>query len=62
MPACMLTVPNPGSRTEWHAHCDRGTHYVWPYKFGVGLLLVVVSTIAAHIPHKQNKAAKKQHY
>ena len=32
MPACMLTVPNPGSRSEWPAHCDRGIHYVWPCK------------------------------
>src|SRR5438128_4890639 len=30
MPACMLTVPNPGSRSEWPAHCDRGIRYVWP--------------------------------
>jgi hypothetical protein len=61
MPACMLTVPNPGSRSEWPAHCDRGIHYVWPCKFGVELLLVVVSTIAAHIPRKQNEAAKQHH-
>src|SRR5262249_57652395 len=30
MPACILTVPNPGSRNEWPAHSDRGIHYVWP--------------------------------
>jgi hypothetical protein len=59
MPACMLMVPNPGSRSEWPAHCDRGIHYVWPCKFGV--VRVVVSTIAAHILRKQNEAAK-QHY
>jgi len=61
MPACMLTVPNPGSRSEWPAHCDRGIHYVWPCKFGAELALVVVSTIAAHIPRKQNEAAKQHH-
>lgn len=59
MPACMLMVPNPGSRSEWPAHCDRGIHYVWPCKFGV--VRVVVSTIAAHILRKQNEAAKQHH-
>jgi hypothetical protein len=33
MPACMLTVPNPGSRNGWPVHCDGGIHYVWPFKF-----------------------------
>ncbi|PYI95720.1 MAG: hypothetical protein DME98_15515 [Verrucomicrobia bacterium] len=61
MPACMLMVPNPGTRNEWPAHCDEGTHYVWPFKFGAQLALVIVFAIAAHIPRKQNKAAK-QHY
>ena len=61
MPACMLTVPNPGSRNEWPAHCDGGIHYVWPCKFGAELALVVVFAIAAHIPCKQNKAAKQHH-
>src|SRR5437762_9505703 len=61
MPACMLTVPNPGVRNEWPAHCDGGIHYIWPFKLGFELVLVIVSTIAAHIRRKQNKAAK-QHY
>jgi hypothetical protein len=58
MPACMLTVPNPGARNEWPAHCDGGIHYVWPFKFAPKLVIV---TIAARIPRKQSKAAK-QHY
>jgi len=61
MPACMLTVPNPGARNEWPAHCDGGIHYIWPFKFGAELVLVIVLAIAAHIPRKQNKAAKQHH-
>src|SRR5437899_5088533 len=61
MPACMLTVPNPGARNEWPAHCDGGIHYKWPFKFGAELALVIVLAIAAHIPRKQNKAAKQHH-
>src|SRR4030095_5956075 len=59
MPACMLTMPNPGVRNEWPAHCDGGIHYIWPFKFGFELVLVIVLAIAAHIPRKQNKAAKQ---
>src|SRR5260370_35038036 len=59
MPACMLMSPNPGSRNEWPAHCDGGIHYVWPFKLGAELALVIVFAIAAHIPRKQNKAAKQ---
>src|SRR6266511_6183136 len=59
MPACVLMVPNPGSRNERPAHCDEGTHYVWPFKFVAHL--EIVFAIAAHIPRKQNKAVK-QHY
>jgi hypothetical protein len=59
MPACMLMVPNPGSRNEWPAHCDGGIHYVWPCKLGAELALVIVFAIAALIPRKQNKAAKQ---
>ena len=55
----MLTVPNPGSRSEWPAHCARGIHYVWPCKLGAELALVIVFAIVAHIPRKQNKAAKQ---
>src|SRR5260370_39414411 len=68
MQACMLMVPNPGSRNEWPAHCDGGIHYLWPFKFGIHcvwpcklgaeLAIVIVFAIAAHIPRKQNKAAK----
>ena len=58
MPAYMPTVPNPGSRNEWPAHCDGGIHYVWPCKFGAELAIVVGFAVAAHIPRKQNKAAK----
>src|SRR5947207_15319951 len=41
MPARMLTVPNPGARNEWPAHCDGGIHYIWPFKFGAELALVI---------------------
>jgi len=61
MPACMLTAPNPSSRSEWPAHCDGGIHYVWPRKLGAELVFVFVFAIAAHIPRKQ-KTAPKQHY
>jgi hypothetical protein len=61
MPACMLMVPNPGARNEGPAHCDGGIHYIWPFKLGFDLVLVIVLAIAVHIPLKQNKAAK-QHY
>ena len=64
MPACVLTVPNPGSRSDWPAHCDGGIHYVWPCKLGAegsALVLVVVFAVAAHISHKQNKATKQHH-
>ena len=54
-------VPNPGARNEWPAHCDGGIHYIWPFKFGAELALVIVLAIAAHIPRKQNKAAKQHH-
>jgi len=57
----MVAVPNPGSRYEWPAHCESGIHYVRPFKFGAGLVLVVVSRIAAHISREQNEAIK-QHY
>src|SRR5262245_27553879 len=60
MPACMLTVPNPSSRSERPAHCDGGIHYVWPCKLEA-LVLVMVFAIAAHIPHKQNKATEQRH-
>jgi hypothetical protein len=59
MPACTLTMPNPGSRNEWPPHCDVGIHCVWPCKLGAELALVIVFAIAAQIPHKQNKAAKQ---
>jgi hypothetical protein len=59
MPACLLPVPNPGSRNEWSADCDSGIHYVWPFKLGAGLVLVVVSRIAGHISHEQNEAMKQ---
>jgi len=59
MPACTLTAPNPGARNEWPAHWDGGIHYIWPFKFGVELVLVIVLAIAAHILRKQNKAAKQ---
>jgi len=61
MPACMLTVPNPSARNEWPAHCYGGIHYIWPFKFGAELALVIVLAIAAHIPRKQNKAARQHH-
>ena len=64
MPACMLMVPNPGSRNRWPVHCDRGIHLVWPFKLGaeLGLVIVSVSAIAdAHIPRNQNRAAKQHH-
>jgi hypothetical protein len=59
--ASMLTVPNPGARNERPAHCDGGIHYIWPFKFGAKLTLVIVLAIAAHIPRKQNKAAKQDY-
>ena len=61
MPACMLTVPNPGSRNEWPSHCDGGIHYVWPCNFGPDPAIVIVLALAAHLPRKQNKAAKQYH-
>jgi hypothetical protein len=59
MPACTLTMPNPGSRNEWPPHCDVGIHCVWPHKLEAELAFVMVFAIAAQIPHKQNKAAKQ---
>jgi hypothetical protein len=44
MPACMLTVPNPGSRNEWPPPDSA---------------LVIALELEAHLPHKQNKAAKQ---
>src|SRR5262249_10990600 len=59
MPACMLTVPNPGSRSEWPTHCEGGIHYVWPCKLGAELALVIFFVIAAHVLRKWNKAARQ---
>ena len=58
MPACMLTVPSPGARNEWPVYCVGGIHYVWPFRFGEEVALVMVFALTAHIPRKQNKAAK----
>ena len=60
MPACMLMEPNPCRRNEWPVHCDEGIHYVWPFKLGAGLAVVIAFAITAHIPRKQNKA-EQQH-
>src|SRR6266480_3453535 len=49
MPACTLTMPNPGSRNEWPPHWDVGIHCVWPCKLGTELALVIVFAIAAQI-------------
>jgi hypothetical protein len=59
MPACMLMFPNPGSPNEWPVYCVGGIHYVWPFKFGEEVALVMVLALTAHIPRKQNKAAKQ---
>src|SRR5215468_6443534 len=61
MPACMLAVPNPGSRNEWPVHGEGGMHDVWPFKFETEFLNVIVLAIASHSPHKYSKTAK-QHY
>ena len=61
MPACMLMEPNPCCRNEWPVHCDEGIHYVWPFKLGAGLAVIIAFAITAHIPRKQNKA-EQQHY
>jgi hypothetical protein len=61
MPACMLTVPNPGSPNEWPMHWAEGIHYVWPGKYGAELAFVIVFAIAAHVSRKQNKAANQHH-
>jgi len=61
MPPCMLAVPNPGSRNGWPVHCDGGIHYVWPFKFEVELVNVIVWAIATHSPCKYNRAARQHH-
>src|SRR5262249_5876117 len=61
MPACMLAVPNPGSRNEWSVHCEEGIHHVRPFKFQRTLVNVVVWTIAAHVSRNKNEAAKQHH-
>ena len=61
MPACMLAVPNPCSRSEWSVHCEEGIHDVRPFKFQRTLVNVVVWTIAAHVSRNKNEAAKQHH-
>src|SRR5262245_23574593 len=60
MPACMLTVPNPGSPSDWAVHRVEGVHYMWPCKLGRDyLVLVFVCAIATQIPRKRSKAVKQ---
>ncbi len=40
-------------------YCVGGIHYMGPFRFGEEVALVMVFALTAHIPRKQNKAAKQ---
>ncbi len=59
MPAFVTMVPNPRSRDDGPEYWDGGVHYVWPFKSGLRIVLIIAFAIGADIPLRQNKAAKE---
>jgi len=57
----VMTVPNPGALGEGPEYRNWRAHYVWPFKFGSRIALVMGFAIGADIPRRQNKAAKECH-
>ncbi len=59
MPVFMVTVPNPGALDNGAEHRDGRVHYVWPFKLGLRIALIMAFAVGANFLRKQNKAAKE---
>jgi hypothetical protein len=55
----VMTVPNPGALGEGPEYRDGRVHYVWPFKLGLRIALIMAFAIGANFLRKQNKAAKE---